>query len=164
MAEKQEQEKPQQDTTPLPQIRVPVAISKLDLVTLLGLLLSIGLIVFAIFIGQSDANFFNVPSLLIVVFGTITATCISYTGAELTQAMPVIRGSIFRPMHDFPALAKSMIDLASVARKRGVLMISNYENQTKNEPFLKYAMGLVVDGHGDCCYGSDCCKIGKKCC
>lgn len=131
----------------LPNIRVPMARSQLDFITLAGLILSFALIAIAIYIGQSNANFFNVPSLLIVVLGTITATSTSYTGKELVQSLPVIGGSIFRPVRDFKNLAKSMMDLATIARKRGVLQLSNYEKEVKKEPFLSYAIRLVVDGY-----------------
>jgi len=135
------------DKTPLPTIRVPMAQSKVDFVTIAGLLLSFALIVIAIMLGQSNANFFNVPSLMIVVFGTITATSISYTGKELLQSLPVIAGATFRPVRNLKALATSMMGLATVARKRGVLQLSNYEKETQKEPFLSSAMRLVVDGY-----------------
>ena len=47
-------------------VRIARPRTKLDLVTILGLLSAIGLIVFAISIGHSDANFVNGPSFLIV--------------------------------------------------------------------------------------------------
>lgn len=137
----------QEANTALPSVSVPSAVSKPDVVTILGLLLSFGLIATAIIVGQSNANFFNVPSLLIVVLGTITATSVSYSGEELKQSLPVLGKVAHRPVRNFPALAKSMLDIASVGRKRGVLALSSYENQTKNEPFLNYALRLVVDGY-----------------
>lgn len=137
----------QEQNFPLPNIRVPSTQQFIDFVTVFGLTLSLGLIAVAIFIGQSDANFFNFPSVLIVIIGTMTATCVSYTGTELRQALPIIAGSFFRHVHDFKALARSMLDLAVVARKRGVLAVSNYENETRKEPFLYQAMRMVVDGY-----------------
>ena len=134
-------------TEKLPNVSVPKASSRIDPATLLGLILSFGLIIGAISIGQSDANFFNVPSLLIVVFGTMTATCISYTGSELFTSFKIIRTSVFRPVRNFPALAKSLMDLTTISRKKGLLSLSNYEKETAKEPFLRYALGLVVDGY-----------------
>lgn len=136
-----------QDTTPLPNVRVPLAKSQVDLASILGVVLSFGLILSAIAIGESNAQFYNTPSVLIVVFGTLTATCIAYSGRELKESLSVIGSSMFRPVRDFSALAKSMIDLANISRKRGVLSLSNYETQTQNEPFLNYALRLVVDGY-----------------
>lgn len=135
--------------TKLPTVSVPAAVSRMDLATILGLFLSFGLIMGAIALGQSDAKFFNLPSVLIVVLGTITTTCISYTGAELAQSGGIILKSAVRPVRDFPKLAKSLMDLATIARKKGLLFISNYEKETAKEPFLRHAMGIVVDGYSE---------------
>lgn len=141
-----EQEVQQQDAN-LPQIRVPKIGKSLDFVSILGLFFSFALIIGAIVMGKSEANFFNIPSVLIVVLGTFTASCISYTGMELRQSVGIIFTAIMRPVRNFSALATSMVSLAVIARKKGVLSISAYENQTRNEPFYLYAMGLVTDGY-----------------
>ncbi len=138
---------PQQEAAPLPTIRVPVASSALDFASILGIILSFVLIIGAISIGESNAGFFNTPSILIVVFGTITATCIAYTGKELRESIGVIFSSFMRPVRDIKALARAMVDLADIARKRGLLTLSNFEGQTANEPFLNYALRLAVDGY-----------------
>ncbi len=133
----------------LPNVKVPVPGSYPDFVTILGLSLSFGLIIGAIALGQSNANFFNVPSVLIVLLGTLTATSISYSGSELAQSLKIISTCVFRKVRNNKILAKSMMDIANIARKKGLLYLSNYENQTKNEPFLNYALGLAVDGYGE---------------
>lgn len=135
--------------TKLPTVFVPAAVSRMDFATILGLLLSFCLIIGAIALGQSDAQFFNLPSVLIVVLGTITTTCISYTGSELAQSGGIILKSAVRPVRDFPKLAKSLMDLATIARKKGLLFLSNYEKETVKEPFLRHAMGIVVDGYSE---------------
>ncbi len=147
MAEPNEKTTP--DTTPLPNVRVPKPSTGADFATILGLILSIAVIAIAIISSESNANFFNLPSVLIVIIGTITATTISYTGHELSQSLSVISSSLFRPIRNFTAIARALLDLSSIARKRGILQISNYEKQTKNEPFLNKAMRLVVDGCGE---------------
>ncbi|MGH1403538.1 MAG: motility protein A [Alphaproteobacteria bacterium] len=144
-----EADKKNKSDVTLPNIKVPVAGSYPDFVTILGLLFSFGLIATAVALGQSKANFFNVPSVLIVLLGTLTATSISYSASELTQSLKIISTCVFRKVRNHKALAKSMMGIASVARKKGLLYLSNYENQTKNEPFLNYALGLAVDGYGE---------------
>ncbi len=133
----------------LPKVSVPVAISRPDFATILGLFLSFSLIIGAIAMGQSDAQFFNLPSVLIVILGTVTATCTSYTGSELAQSGGIIARSAVRPVRNFSLLAKSMMDLATISRKKGLLFLSNYEKETAKEPFLKHAMGIVIDGYSE---------------
>ncbi|MCK5384311.1 MAG: MotA/TolQ/ExbB proton channel family protein [Alphaproteobacteria bacterium] len=137
----------QQADATLPNVTVPGVRNVMDLVTLLGLILSFALIIGAISMGQSDANFVNGPSVMIVIFGTMTASCIPYTGMELRQSLSILFTSFLRPVRSFSQLATSLIDLAVIARKKGLLSMANYENQTKNEPFLLYTLGLVTDGY-----------------
>lgn len=137
----------QQADVNLPNVSIPRVRKVADLVTLLGLLFSFALIIGAITMGKSDANFINGPSVMIVVLGTMTASCISYTGSELRQSTGSIITSFIRPVRSFSLLAASLIDLAVIARKRGLLSMANYEAQTQKEPFLLYAMGMVTDGY-----------------
>ena len=131
----------------LPGIFVPSTVHRPDFATILGLIFSFGLIIGAIAIGQSDAKFFNVPSVLIVVLGTITATSISFTGSELARSVKIIATSIFRPVVNFSHLAESLVGLATIARKKGLLFLSSYENETSKEAFLEHAMAIVIDGY-----------------
>ncbi len=139
----------EQEDIKLPAVNVPSITTMPDLATILGLVFTFGMIVGAIFYNPSEAKFINIPSLLIVLLGTITATCISFNGEELKGAIKIISTVVVRPVRNFPSLAKSMIDLAIIARKKGLLALSNYEKQTKNEPFLDYAIRLVVDGYSE---------------
>ncbi len=139
----------QQEGETIPKVYIPMASVKPDFATILGLVLSFGLIIGAIAMGQSDAKFFNLPSVLIVVLGTITATCISYTMSELAKSGGAIAQSAFRPVRDFSKLAYGMMDLATIARKKGLLYLSNYEDETGKEPFLQHALGIVIDGYGE---------------
>ncbi len=140
--------KKQQDAS-IPSVSVPKAVSKPDFATILGIVLSFSLIGGAIAIGQSDARFFNLPSVLIVILGTMTATSISYTGEEIAASGKIIARSAFRPVRNFSLLAKSLMDLATIARKKGLLYLSNYESETSKEPFLKHALGIVIDGYSE---------------
>ncbi len=135
------------DTAPLPNIYVESPSSKVDLATLLGLIFSILLIGSAIAIGQSNANFFNVPSLMIVVFGTMAATAISFTGEELANAGATIMRSFRTKTTDPKKMATSLIDFAVTAKKKGVLILSSFDGELSKDPFLHKAMQMVIDGY-----------------
>lgn len=136
-----------QDGGPVPVVRVPSPVMKADMATFFGLVVTMALIAYAIFSSQSDANFLNIPSVLIVVFGTITATCTAYTVDEIVKTGGVIATTFFRPVREPSRLARSLMDIATVARKRGLLSLSAYEGEMRKEPFLGKALGLVVDGY-----------------
>ncbi len=132
---------------PLPNVRFSAPTVRPDLATILGVTFTFGLIAFAILSGESNADFINSPALMIVLGGTITATSISYTGSELAKAGSIFAKSLFRKKHDPSELALGLMDLAVIARKKGVLSLANYSNQLQKIPFLDRAIQLVIDGY-----------------
>ncbi len=135
------------ETDKLPDLKVPGRHTVIDFATILGLSFAIGLIVVAIIMGHSDANFFNVPSLFIVVLGTMAATSTSYSIQELGRALQVMSQSIVRQVIDPAKLAHTMMDIAVVARKKGILALAQYDKELRREAFLQRAMRMVVDGY-----------------
>ncbi|MFK7840545.1 MAG: motility protein A [Bdellovibrionales bacterium] len=137
----------QQDSGPLPNIKIEAPRTVIDLATVLGLLFAFGFIAGAILLGESNANFFQVQSLMIVLFGSMAATAISFTTDEIAKSLSILTQSVFRPVRDAKKLSLALVDLAVVAKKRGVLALSNYESQLKKDPFLSKAMQMVIDGY-----------------
>jgi len=119
----------------------------LDLSTVIGLVATFALIAVAIYIGKSDANFFNVPSFLIVVLGTISVTAVSFSSEELKNAGKVIGNSIFRSRENPARMAQQLLDLAVLAKKKGLLTLAGTEAELKKNPDLKKAVQVVTDGY-----------------
>jgi chemotaxis protein MotA len=117
-----------------------------DVTTLIAMVFSITLIVVAIAMGNQDANFINLPSILIVVLGTFAVTCVSYTGRELRLALPVIQGAIARDVFSPQTLARELLDIAVIARKRGILQLNNLYGELAKNPFLNNTIQMAADG------------------
>lgn len=119
----------------------------LDLTTVFGLVLTFVLISIAIMIGQSDANFFNLPSFLIVILGTMTVTSVSFSWEELSNAGKVIGNSLFRKRQRATTMANQLMDIAVLAKKRGLLALAGAENELKKDPHLFKSVQIVTDGY-----------------
>lgn len=128
-------------------IKITPPLRRMDLSTVLGITLSFGLIAFAISMGSANANFFDVPSILIVILGTITATSIAFTGQEMRRALKIIGHSIFRKSWDERAMARQLLDLAVLARKKGLLSLSGANSEIARDKVLAHAVELVTDGY-----------------
>lgn len=120
---------------------------KLDLATVIGVTSALALIATGIAIGQSNASFFDLPSVLIVILGTVAATSISFTGEELRKSISVIGNSLFRRVWKPSVMAKQLMDLAMIARKRGLLALAGAESELKKDKFLQSSVQLVTDGY-----------------
>ena len=136
-----------QQQAAIPQLKLHQPHTSADFATIFGALFAVGLIVAAIAMGQSNANFFNVPALMIVLFGTMAATSISYTPSELARAGSVIKHTLVRRVYKPSELATNLMDLAVVARKNGILAISQYDAELKKDPHLRRVMQMVIDGY-----------------
>ncbi|HPF77983.1 MAG TPA: MotA/TolQ/ExbB proton channel family protein [Alphaproteobacteria bacterium] len=128
-------------------VRIVKSKTSLDLTTVLGLVLTFALISIAILIGKSDANFFNLPSVLIVVLGTISVTSISYSWEEFSNAGRVIGNSLFSSRLPPSMMARQLMDIAVLAKKRGLLALAGAEAELKKDPQLFKAVQIVTDGY-----------------
>ncbi len=118
-----------------------------DMTTIFGIILTFGLIATAIMIGKSNANFFNVPSFLIVILGTLTVTSISYSWEELVGARKVIANTLFRKRLKPSAVAIQLMNIASLAKTKGLLSLAKLESEFRKDPNLHTAVQMVTDGY-----------------
>lgn len=131
----------------LPKVKVPLPRVFPDFATLLGFFFAIGLIAYAIYMGQSDASFYNLPALMIVLFGTMAVTAISFTGAELLKSGSIIVRSLVRRIYDPIQLADALLAMCVIAKKKGLLALSQTEKELKKDPFLHHTLQMAIDGN-----------------
>jgi len=128
-------------------IRISKSKTSLDLTTVFGLVLTFALIAIAILIGNSDANFFNLPSFMIVILGTMAVTSVSYTWEEISNAGKIIGNTLFRQRHDVQNMAMQLMEIAVLAKKKGLLALASVEGELKKDRHLYKAAQVVTDGY-----------------
>ena len=105
--------------------------TQLDVVTLSGLFIAIVLIVSALVVGGSPQAFVNPAALMIVIGGTLAVTAISYFGPDLAKVGDVLTATIFYSVRSPKKVAYSLMQLAVIARQKGILVVSQYEDEMK---------------------------------
>ena len=116
----------------------------MDLATLLGLVGAIGVVTAAIITGGSPVVFFNIPSLLIVIGGTVLVVMIKFNLGQFFGAFKVAaRAFVFR-LEDPEELIGKIVELANIARKEGMLAL---ENQEIENEFLNDGIKMLIDGN-----------------
>lgn len=128
-------------------VHIARPVVKIDFTTILGLCSAIGVIIAAIAMGHSNANFFNGPSFLIVIVGTFAATSVSYTSEELKKAGGIIGNAMVRKIRVHKVMARQLMDIAMLARKKGLLALASIEPELRKDRFLAQAVQLVTDGY-----------------
>jgi chemotaxis protein MotA len=128
-------------------IRIHRPVLVIDFATILGLIFAIGLILAAILFNSGDAQFFNIPAVLIVVCGTVAVTSISYTGDELSRAWKVISRAMFRRLQVPSIMARQLVEMSVLVRKHGPLVLSRLEKNVARDPELSRVVQYLIDGY-----------------
>ena len=116
----------------------------MDFATLLGLLAAVGVIVASIASGSDFGVFINMPSLMIVVGGTIGAVLMKVQISSFLGAFKVGLKAFLHKSEAPSEIIEEAMELAETARKNGLLALESHE--FKNE-FLGQGIRLCVDGH-----------------
>ncbi|PVZ71502.1 flagellar motor protein PomA [Pelagibaculum spongiae] len=115
----------------------------MDLATLIGLIGAFGIVGAAIVVGGSATIFINVPSILIVLLGSLMVVLMKYSIGQFVNTAKVI-GKAFSNKQQAPLeLITQAIELADLSRKEGVLAL---ENATVENPFMARGVQMLVDG------------------
>jgi chemotaxis protein MotA len=117
----------------------------MDLATLIGIIVSLGLVSFAILTGDGASTFLNVPSIVIVFGGTIGTTLVCFPMKTVLGVMGVTRKLLFADPEDHGALIAKLEELAKKARKEGLLSLQAATDEI-DDSFYKTGLQLVVDG------------------
>ncbi|MGA7144672.1 MAG: MotA/TolQ/ExbB proton channel family protein [Desulfobacterales bacterium] len=117
----------------------------MDIATVLGIVSAFGLVLSAIFMGGGLNIFVNVPSLLIVVGGTVGVTLIAYPLKDFLGVLKVVQKALFTQNISVDELIKRFAGFASKTRKEGILALES-ELKTVKDEFLKKGVQLSIDG------------------
>ena len=116
----------------------------MDLASLVGILGALALIVIAMLMSGQLGMFINIPSIVIVVGGTIFAVMAKYGLGQFLGAIKVAGKSFKFSSTDPVELINEVVGLADEARKGGLLSL---EGKEVSNDFLKRGIQLLVDGH-----------------
>ncbi len=117
----------------------------MDLATIIGVFLAFGLVISAIMMGSSLFVFVSIPSLLIVVGGTLGATLINYPLGHIIGVLGVVKNAFFTRLEKPSDIIGNFLEYANRARKEGILSLEPLLKEIDDE-YLRKAMQLTVDG------------------
>lgn len=115
----------------------------MDIATIIGLLAGLGLIAGTIVMGGNVGGFVDVPSLIVVVGGTMAATMVMFPlGLVLGSISVALKAFLFK-MPSAAAAVREIVKLADVARKEGLVAL---EKVQVGDPFLQKGVIMVANG------------------
>lgn len=120
----------------------------MDLATLIGIIVGVVMILFGIISGAGVSalgNFFDLPSVIITIGGSLTSLMTGFTMPEFIAGFKGAGIAFKDPKIDNGAVIKQIIDLSNVARKEGLLALEEVAGNLEDE-FMKKGILLIVDG------------------
>ncbi len=117
----------------------------MDVSTVIGLIVGISLISFAILSGSSIAAFADGPSVMIVIGGSFAAALISFPLRQVLGVAKVVKNCFFSKPASPAELIKDMVSYAEVARRDGILSLENMTKDIKDD-FIVSGIQMAVDG------------------
>ncbi len=118
----------------------------MDLATIIGLVTAVGLIIGTILLGSPLIIFIDPPSILTVIGGTAALMFVAYPARKVKNAISVVKNAFRTRVKRNDEILRLMQQMASRARREGVLSLEEVANQQDDE-FMKRGLLLVVDGH-----------------
>lgn len=117
----------------------------MDLATLSGILGAFAIIIFAVVFGSDSSPliFVNVPSILIVVLGSLLVVLIKFTFSQCIGALKVTMRAFSDKKESAEDLIEQIVEVARIAKKDGLLAV---DDEFITYEFLKKGIRMLVDG------------------
>lgn len=117
----------------------------MDIATILGTLLGLSIVLWAILMGSSLLLFINIPSILITIGGMLCATMIHFSLPQFLGMFSVIKKTVVTRLPSKADIIQKMVNFATINRRDGTLALEPEISKLDN-PFLVKGMQLLVDG------------------
>jgi len=117
----------------------------MDLGTVIGIVLIMALLLGSMAMGVGVGAYIDIPSVLIVIGGSIGALMISFRPDQMKAFVKVFMIAIKPPQEDVIELIKKLVSYSTKARKDGLLALESEANNEENE-FLQKGLSMAIDG------------------
>lgn len=118
----------------------------MDIASVVGLLLAIGLIIGSILLGSAPFTaFIDIPSVMVVIGGAIAAALISFPLASMLKAPKIALKVLLNKSEDRLELIKQIVSLAETARRDGLLALEPKIADIQH-PLVRSGIQMAVDG------------------
>ena len=122
----------------------------MDITTIIGILAGLALIANGIMFTTTGykvenlGNFLDIPSVIIVIGGTIAAVAASYPIKALKRIPKHMKIMMDEKRYDPMVYIDMLVEFAQLARKNGLLALEEKANELE-DPFFKQSIMLIVD-------------------
>ena len=117
----------------------------MDIATLVGIVSAFALVFISIMLGSGLALFINIPSVMIVVGGTLGATMIHYPLKDVFGVFKVVKNVFFTKAWSTQEIIDRFIEFSNISRKEGMLALEDQISEMDDQ-FISKGLQLAIDG------------------
>jgi chemotaxis protein MotA len=118
-----------------------------DIATVIGLLLALGLIIGSMLLGTAPITaYMDIPSIMVVFGGAIAAAMICFPLRSMLGSPKVLLKVFLNKTEDLPALVEQLVKLAETARRDGLLALEGQVSEIENS-LVRSGIQMAVDGN-----------------
>ncbi len=118
----------------------------MDIATIVGIIAAFGMLAYAIVAaGASFGAFYDLPSALVVIGGSMGALLMSFPLKVFLGTGNVVKVAFFNKQHNIAQLIETIVDLAETARRDGLLALES-KLEDVDHPFIILGIQMAVDG------------------
>ena len=120
----------------------------MDIATLLGIVVGLGLVVVSILIGEGVGGFkpfLNYEAFIVVMGGTFCAILVNYPIGQVFGLMKILKKVMTSSGEDTSEIITTFVNFAKKGRTEGFLALEGDVKLVRND-FLKRGVQLVIDG------------------
>jgi chemotaxis protein MotA len=118
----------------------------MDLATVIGLISGTIFILASIVLGGSPSVFINIPSLLIVIGGTLATTFIKFKMGDVLGSIAVAMKAFLIKMENPQTIIDEMVAFTRIAKKEGLIAL---EKENPKDAFSAKALRYLSDGYDE---------------
>ncbi len=117
----------------------------MDISSIIGVVSGMGAVLGTILLGGSIMMFVNIPSVFVVVGGTLAASMIAYPLGDFLSIFKTSMKIFIFKIQPAEEIIANLVETSNKARKGGLLSIEG-DIQTTSDPYLAQALQMTVDG------------------
>ncbi len=118
----------------------------MDIATVIGIVLGSGLVLVSILLNSGLGAFIDVASIAVVCGGTVAASLISFPLGQVMKVATVVRKAFFTKPVDPVDSVVTLVKLAEVARRDGILSLESQLAEGDYDPFMAQGLRMAIDG------------------
>jgi len=118
----------------------------MDIATIIGVVMGTLLVLGAILMNEKITTFINYPSVALVLGGTIAVALMSFPLGKVLRIAAVIKNAFFAKMADPVENVATLVRLAEVARRDGILSLENHLADGDYDDFMVRGLRMAIDG------------------